>query len=186
MAIMLARGEFELDADIVSDTRSLWPMVDAMMDAAGPGLRCLRDATRGGAASVLNELARASGVAMIVREGDVPVEPAVRGAAEILGIDPMYVANEGVLVAAVAPEAAEAALEAMRATPGGERASGDRRGADGTTRDGAGADGLRGQASDGPARGRPAAADLLSRGGSRWGPLSSCRVSTRRRPSPPM
>jgi hydrogenase expression/formation protein HypE len=122
MAIMLARGEFELDADIVSDTRSLWPMVDAMMDAAGPGLRCLRDATRGGAASVLNELARTSGVAMIVREGDVPVEPAVRGAAEILGIDPMYVANEGVLVAAVAPEAAEAALEAMRATPGGERA----------------------------------------------------------------
>ena len=122
MAIMLARGEFELDADIVSDTRSLWPMVDAMMDAAGPGLRCLRDATRGGAASVLNELARASGVAMIVREGDVPVEPAVRGAAEILGIDPMYVANEGVLVAAVAPEAAEAALNAMRATPGGERA----------------------------------------------------------------
>jgi hydrogenase expression/formation protein HypE len=71
---------------------------------------------------VLNELARTSGVAMIVREGDVPVEPAVRGAAEILGIDPMYVANEGVLVAAVAPEAAEAALEAMRATPGGERA----------------------------------------------------------------
>jgi hydrogenase expression/formation protein HypE len=122
MAIMLARGEFELDADIVSDTRSLWPMVDAMMDAAGPGLRCLRDATRGGAASVLNELARASGVAMIVREGDVPVEPAVRGAAEILGIDPMYVANEGVLVAAVAPEAAEAALNAMRSTPGGERA----------------------------------------------------------------
>jgi hydrogenase expression/formation protein HypE len=121
MAIMLARGEFELDADIVSDTRSLWPMVDAMMDAAGPGLRCLRDATRGGAASVLNELARASGVAMIVREGDVPVEPAVRGAAEILGIDPMYVANEGVLVAAVAPEAAEAALNAMRSTPGGER-----------------------------------------------------------------
>jgi hydrogenase expression/formation protein HypE len=122
MAIMLARGEFELDAAIVSDTRSLWPMVDAMLDAAGPGLRCLRDATRGGAASVLNELARASGVAMIVREGDVPVDPAVRGAAEILGIDPMYVANEGVLVAAVAPEAAEAALAAMRGAPGGEQA----------------------------------------------------------------
>ena len=72
---------------------------------------------------MLNELARASGVAMIVREGDVPVDPAVRGAAEILGIDPMYVANEGVLVAAVAPEAADAALEAMRGVPGGERAT---------------------------------------------------------------
>ena len=122
MAIMLARGEFELDADLRSDTRPLWPMVDAMLEAAGPGLRCLRDATRGGAASVLNELARASGVAMLVREGDVPVEPAVRGAAEILGIDPMYVANEGVLVAVVAPDAADAALDAMRAAPGGARA----------------------------------------------------------------
>ncbi len=67
-AIMLARGEFELDADVESDTRSLWPAVDALLDAAGPHLRCLRDATRGGVASVLNELARASGVAMVVRE----------------------------------------------------------------------------------------------------------------------
>ena len=123
MAIMLARGEFELDASIESDTRSLWPMVDALLDAAGGDLRCLRDATRGGVASVLNELARASGVAMIVREAAVPVAAAVRGAAEILGIDPLYVANEGVLVAAVAPEAAEAALEAMRAAPGGEGAA---------------------------------------------------------------
>ena len=64
----------------------------------------MRDATRGGVASVLNELARASGVAMIVREAAVPVHPAVAGAAEILGIDPMYVANEGKLVAFVAPE----------------------------------------------------------------------------------
>ena len=67
-AIMLARGEFELDAEIESDTRSLWPAVDALLDAAGPQLRCLRDATRGGVASVLNELARASAVAMLVRE----------------------------------------------------------------------------------------------------------------------
>jgi hydrogenase expression/formation protein HypE len=119
IAIMLARGEFELAADVRSDTRSLWPMVDALLAEAGPGLRCLRDATRGGAASVLNELARASGVAMIVREAALPVRPAVRGAAEILGIDPMYVANEGVMVAAVAPEHAEAALAAMRGAPGG-------------------------------------------------------------------
>jgi hydrogenase expression/formation protein HypE len=122
-AIMLARGEFELGATIESDTRSLWPAVDALLDAAGVQLRCMRDATRGGVASVLNELARASGVAMIVREGDVPVHPAVAGAAELLGIDPMYVANEGKLVAFVAPEAADAAVSALRAAPGGEHAA---------------------------------------------------------------
>jgi hydrogenase expression/formation protein HypE len=103
-AIMLARGEFELDADVRSDTCSLWPAVDALLEVSGPQLRCLRDATRGGVASVLNELARASGVAIVVREGDVPIEPAVAGAAEILGIDPMYVANEGKLVAFVGPD----------------------------------------------------------------------------------
>jgi hydrogenase expression/formation protein HypE len=122
-AIMLARGEFELDAEIVSDTRSLWPAVDALLDAAGPSLRCLRDATRGGVASVLNELARASRVAMVVDEASVPVKPAVAGASEILGIDPMYVANEGKLVAFVAPDAAPDALAALRAVPGGERAA---------------------------------------------------------------
>jgi hydrogenase expression/formation protein HypE len=114
MAIMLARDEFELEAEIESDTCSLWPAMDALLDAAGPSLRCVRDATRGGVGSVLNELARASQVAMIVREGDVPVDPAVAGAAELLGIDPMYVANEGRLVAFVAPEAAGAALAALR------------------------------------------------------------------------
>jgi hydrogenase expression/formation protein HypE len=122
-AIMLARGEFELDADIKSDTQSLWPMVDTLLDQAGPSLRCLRDATRGGVASVLNELARASRVAMIINEAAVPVHPAVAGAAEILGIDPMHVANEGKLVAIVAPEAAEAALAALRSMPGGEEAA---------------------------------------------------------------
>jgi len=123
MAIMLARGEFELDAEIGSDTRPLWPVVDALLDAAGGELRCIRDATRGGVASVLNELARASQVAMIVREAAVPVNPAVAGAAEILGIDPMYVANEGRLVAFVAPERADAALAAMRAVEGCEEAA---------------------------------------------------------------
>ena len=121
-AIMLARGEFELGAMIESDTRSLWPLVDAMLERVGPQLRCIRDATRGGVASALNELARASGVSMLVRENQVPVHPAVAGASELLGIDPMHVANEGVLVAAVAPEGVDAALEAMRCAPGGERA----------------------------------------------------------------
>src|SRR4051794_25642247 len=123
-AIMLARGGVELGADIESDPRSLWPAVDALLDAAGPGLRCLRDATRGGVASVLNELARASGVAMLVREAQVPVHPAVAGAAELLGIDPMYVANEGVLVAVVGPEGADDALGAPRRAPGGAGAAG--------------------------------------------------------------
>jgi hydrogenase expression/formation protein HypE len=122
-AIMLARNEFDLDATIESDTRSLWPAVDALLEAVGGELHCMRDATRGGAASVLNELARASSVAMIVREGDVPVQPEVAGASEILGIDPMYIANEGKLVAFVAPEAAADALAALRKIPGCEEAA---------------------------------------------------------------
>ena len=121
-AIMLARGQFELDAQVESDTRSLWPAVDALLDAAGGEVRCLRDATRGGVASVLNELARASSVSILVREDRVPVAPVVAGAAELLGIDPMYVANEGKLVAFVSPEGTEAALTALRSVPGCEDA----------------------------------------------------------------
>jgi hydrogenase expression/formation protein HypE len=119
-AIMLARGDLGLDADIVSDTRPLWPAVDAILTEA---VHCLRDATRGGVASVLNEIARAARVGILVREEDVPVEPAVAGAAELLGIDPMYVANEGTFVAFVAPEGAAAALAALRAVDGCERAA---------------------------------------------------------------
>ena len=122
-AIMLARGEFELGAEVESDTCSLWPAVDALLEAAGPSLRCLRDATRGGVASALNELARASAVALVVREANVPVPPAVAGACEILGIDPMYVANEGRLVAFVAPEGADSALGALRSVAGCEAAA---------------------------------------------------------------
>jgi hydrogenase expression/formation protein HypE len=122
-AIMLARNEFELDAEIESDTRSLWPAVDALLDVVGPDIACMRDATRGGVASVLNELARASQVAMIVREREIPVLPAVTGAMELLGIDPMYVANEGTFVAFVAPEAAERGLAALRGVPGCEAAA---------------------------------------------------------------
>jgi hydrogenase expression/formation protein HypE len=117
-AIMLARGEFELAAEIVSDTRPLWPAVDVLLEAVGPALRCMRDATRGGVASVVNELARASGVAIVVREAAVPVPDPVAGACEILGIDPLYVANEGAFVAFVAPESAADALAALREAPG--------------------------------------------------------------------
>lgn len=122
-AIMLARNEFELDAEIESDTRSLWPVAEALLEAAGPQLRCMRDATRGGVASVLNELARASQVAMLIREDRIPVAAEVYGAAEILGIDPMYVANEGKLVAFVAPEVADRALSALRSVTGCEEAA---------------------------------------------------------------
>ena len=123
-AIMLARGEFELDADIESDTCSLWPAVDALLEAAGPSLHCLRDATRGGVASVLNELARASRVAMLRARGPGARPPRPWPArAEILGIDPMYVANEGRLVAFVAPDAADGALAALREVPGCEQAA---------------------------------------------------------------
>ena len=121
-AIMLARGDLGLEAELASDTRSLWPVAEALLAAAGPGLRTMRDATRGGVATVLNELARASGVGVEVRESEIPVLPEVEGACELLGIDPMYVANEGVLVACVAPEAAADALAALRAQPGCERA----------------------------------------------------------------
>ena len=123
MAIMLARGEFELQAPIASDTASLWPAADALLDAAGTDLHCMRDATRGGVASALNELARASGVGVLLRERDVPVEPAVAAAAELLGIDPLYVASEGRLAAFVAPGSADRALAALREVAGCEDAA---------------------------------------------------------------
>ena len=122
-AIMLSRGELGLEADVESDTRPLWPVADALLDAAGGELRTMRDATRGGVATVLNELARASGVGIEVREDQVPVLAEVAGACELLGIDPMYVATEGVMVAGVGAGAAEAALAALRAQPGCERAA---------------------------------------------------------------
>jgi hydrogenase expression/formation protein HypE len=121
-AIMLARGELGLEAEIESDTRSLWPVAEALLESAGPSLRCMRDATRGGVASVLNELARASGASVSVRERDVPVRAEVAGACELLGIDPMYVANEGVMVAVVGPEASDEALTALRSVAGCEAA----------------------------------------------------------------
>ncbi|MEZ0112137.1 hydrogenase expression/formation protein HypE [Catenulispora sp. EB89] len=123
VAIMLARGNLDLEAEVRSDTRSLWPVARAMLDACGPDIRCLRDATRGGVATVLNEIAVAAEVGVLIAEDRVPVRPEVTGACEILGIDPLYVANEGKLVAFVAPEAADAALEAMRRTAGGADAA---------------------------------------------------------------
>ena len=100
--------------EIASDTRSLWPAADALL-GLGARLRCMRDATRGGVATVLNELAVASSATIIVHESRVPVRPDVSGACELLGIDPMYVANEGKFVAAVAPDAVDEAVARLRA-----------------------------------------------------------------------
>lgn len=119
VAILLARGDLDIEADVRSDTQPLWSLASALLAACGDGLHCMRDATRGGIATVLNEIALAAEVGVVLEESRVPVRPEVVGAGEILGIDPLYVANEGKLVAFVAPEHAEAALQAMRALPAG-------------------------------------------------------------------
>jgi hydrogenase expression/formation protein HypE len=121
--IMLARGELDIESDLCSDTAPLNGLVERLLDAAGEAVRGLRDATRGGVATILNEVATAAGVAVVVDEEAVPVRNDVRGACELLGIDPLYVACEGRLVAIVDGDAAETALEAMRSHPLGERAA---------------------------------------------------------------
>ncbi|MDQ3570464.1 MAG: AIR synthase-related protein, partial [Actinomycetota bacterium] len=122
VAVMLARGDLNLEADIKSDTAPLNGLVDALLEAA-PHTRWLRDPTRGGVATVLNELARAAEVHVTLEESMLPVRGPVNGACEILGIDPLYVANEGKLVAVVPPDEADAALVAMRAHPLGADAA---------------------------------------------------------------
>ncbi|GAC1611524.1 MAG: hydrogenase expression/formation protein HypE [Mycobacteriales bacterium] len=123
VAILLARGDLDIEADVRSDTQPLWNLASALMNACGDGLRCMRDATRGGVATVLNEIAMAGEVGIVLEESRVPIRPEVVGAGEILGIDPLYVANEGKLVAFVASEHADAALAAMRALPSGADAA---------------------------------------------------------------
>jgi hydrogenase expression/formation protein HypE len=120
-AIMLARGDLDIESDVESDTAALHGLCAAML-AAGD-VHLMRDATRGGVATVLNEVANEAQLAVAIREEAVPVRDEVRGAAEILGIDPLYVANEGKLVAVVAAADADAVLAAMRAHPLGVRAS---------------------------------------------------------------
>jgi hydrogenase expression/formation protein HypE len=113
MAVMLAREALEIDAEIVSDSAPLHDLAAAVL-AAAPGTRVLKDPTRGGVATSLNEIARRAGVAIAVEEEHIPVRDEVRGACEILGIDPLHIANEGKLLAVVSAEDAEAALAAMR------------------------------------------------------------------------
>lgn len=121
ITVLLARGELDLEADLRSDTRPLVPLVEALIDAGGPGLRWMRDPTRGGVASALNELARDCGLGVVLHEEQIPIKDAVRGACEILGLDPLHIANEGQVLAVVAPGYAEAALDILRAVEGVER-----------------------------------------------------------------
>jgi hydrogenase expression/formation protein HypE len=115
-AVMLARGDLALDADIVSDTAPLHDLVERLLTAA-PSTRWLRDATRGGIGTVCNELARDADLTVVLDEASLPVRPPVAAACELLGIDPLYVANEGKFVAIVAADEADAALVALRADP---------------------------------------------------------------------
>lgn len=121
VAVMSRRAGISFDGDLASDSAPLTELVQAML-AAGD-VRCLRDATRGGVASVLNELADASGVSMTMDEAAVPVLGPVRAACEMLGLDPLYVANEGVAVAIVAADDADAVLTAARENTFGEHAA---------------------------------------------------------------
>lgn len=123
ITVLLARGELDLEADLESDTRPVTPFVDALIEAAGAGLRWMRDPTRGGVASALNELARDARLGVVLYEEAVPVRDVVRGACEILGLDPLYIACEGQFLAVVDPAVADAALEAIRRVPGGELAA---------------------------------------------------------------
>jgi len=115
-AILGARGDLRLDSPIESDCAPLHELVEILL-AAAPGTRCLRDATRGGVATVVNEIATASGVAIELEEDRTPVRAEVRGFCEILGLDPLYLANEGKLVAIVPAVEAGAAVAALAAHP---------------------------------------------------------------------
>ena len=122
IAVMLARGELGISADVRSDTAPLGDLVRVLLQAA-PSTRWMRDPTRGGVATVCNELARAAEVHVVLDEAALPVQNAVNGACEILGIDALYVANEGKLVAVVPAEEAEAAVAALRSHPLGADAA---------------------------------------------------------------
>src|SRR5271169_635799 len=122
ITILLARGELDIEAELRSDTRSVLPLVEALAHAAGPGIRWMRDPTRGGVATSLNELARDCGLGIVLREDELTVHDAVRGACELLGLDPLHIANEGQFLAVVSAEYADAAINALNLMPGGEEA----------------------------------------------------------------
>lgn len=123
VAIMSSRENLEFETAILSDSAALHGLVAAMVAAAGPHLRLMRDPTRGGLAATLNEIAHQSGVGIVIAEEAIPVKPQVAAACELLGLEPLNVANEGKLIAVVAPEGADVLLAAMRAHPRGQDAA---------------------------------------------------------------
>lgn len=122
IAIMSVREGLEFETTLESDTASLAGLTKVMLEAC-PGIRCMRDPTRGGVSSALHEIAAASNVGIRLDEASIPVRPAVRGACEILGLDPLYVANEGKLIVIVPAEGVDSLIEAMRAHPFGANAA---------------------------------------------------------------
>jgi hydrogenase expression/formation protein HypE len=121
-AILSARGDLALDASIESDCQPLNGLIDALLHAC-PETHCLRDATRGGVATVLNEFAQAAAVSIRIEEQALPIREEVKGVCEILGLDPLYMANEGKLIAIVPGAVARKALQAMHAHPAGRDAA---------------------------------------------------------------
>ncbi|MGY2960416.1 hydrogenase expression/formation protein HypE [Pseudomonas sp. TE36184] len=121
VAIMSKREGLAFETEILSDSAALHGLV-AQMLAVAPGLRVLRDPTRGGLATTLNEIAGQSGVGMLLDEAAIPVQPQVEAACELLGLDPLYIANEGKLIAICAEEDAQPLLDCMRLNPLGEHA----------------------------------------------------------------
>lgn len=122
ITILLARGDLDFEADLSSDTRCVLPLVEMLAATAAPGIRWMRDPTRGGVATSLNELARDCGLSIALEEELIPMRDEVRGACELLGLDPLHIANEGQFLAVVAPEHAQTALSALHAAPGGDGA----------------------------------------------------------------
>ncbi len=122
MSVMMARGDLAIEAPIKSDTRAVNHLVEALM-AAVSDTRWMRDATRGGLGTVLNELAVATGWGIAIEDESIPVHDMTRGACDMLGIDPIYVANEGMFCAVVPADQVDSALAALRALPGGEEAA---------------------------------------------------------------
>jgi hydrogenase expression/formation protein HypE len=123
MAVLSRRENLEFEGAIESDCAPLNSLVEAMIDAGENSIHCLRDPTRGGVATTLNELAARSEAGIKLEQRAIPIREAVQGACEILGLDPLYVANEGKLVAVVSPDAADRILQSMHAHPLGAHAA---------------------------------------------------------------
>jgi hydrogenase expression/formation protein HypE len=121
MSVMMARGDLDIEAEIESDTAPVHELVELLL-AAAPETRWMRDPTRGGLGTICNELAQDAEVAVILDEGSLPVTPMVQGACDLLGIDPIYVANEGKFIAVVPADQAAAAVAALRSHPLGRDA----------------------------------------------------------------